>query len=406
MSAERSGPHRAGRRRAAALVLAVLALGLIVAGIIALDGSGGSRSPAVRTQRTVSRPPPLQDPPGLPGPAQVQFGASVNSLFLYPFYGRAQIDAQLAALKQTGVTIARSDALWEATEPAPPVGGVHHYDWKFDDNTAGSLGAAGLKWLPIVDFTAPWASSIPNQDHAPPRSNADYAAYAAALASRYGPGGLFWRLHPELTPQPIDTYEIWNEPDVGLFWLPRPDPARYAGMYVQAREAIKRVDPNARVIIGGLGHPPMFLPAMMSARPSLRGHIDGIAVHPYWPTPSYVLQALGSYRNLMNSLGLRGVPMYVTEVGWSTSRAGQGKFAPPRLRPGYIETLFAAFGHTNCGLAAAVLYSWMTPERNRAIGDDWLGIHPPRGGSTPDTRAFTAGLRLAASPAPTVRACG
>lgn len=79
---------------------------------------------------------------------------------------------------------------------------------------------------------------------------ADFASFAAALAERYGPGGAFWRARPDLAADPVDTYEIWNEPDVGMFWAPASDPARYADLYLRARDAIKAVDPGARVIVG------------------------------------------------------------------------------------------------------------------------------------------------------------
>ena len=84
-------------------------------------------------------------------------------------------------MKATGATVARSDAFWEAAEPHAPVNGSHQYDWSFDDRVAGSLAAHGLTWLPIIDYTAPWAQSVSGQDHSPPRSFADYAAYAGGV---------------------------------------------------------------------------------------------------------------------------------------------------------------------------------------------------------------------------------
>ncbi len=328
----------------------------------------------------------------------------MNRLFNDRTYTVAQIDAQLQALARTGARLARSDALWEAAEPAPPVDGVHHYQWAFADEIAGALAAHGLRWLPIIDYSAPWAQSIPGQDHSPPRVPADYAAYAAALAGRYGRGGSFWSAHPSLPPQPVNTYEIWNEPDNGQFWTPTPDPSRYAELYRQARNAITAVDPNARVIVGGLTVPTTFLPAMLSADPQLQGHIDGVAVHPYG-NPAVVLEKLRADRAALVSLGLAAVPMYVTEFGWTTHPAGALNYAPAPRRPDYITRTLAALGHLDCGIAASLLYTWVTPERDVTNSQDWYGIHLPTGGGTPDTVAFTAGLRQATEPAPPIRLC-
>jgi hypothetical protein len=327
-------------------------------------------------------------------------------LLLDTSYSPAQIDAQLSALARTGATDARTDALWEATEPAPPLAGVHHYDWSFDDRIAAALALHGLRWLPIIDYTAGWAQTIPGQDHSPPRSASGYAAYAGAFAARYGPGGSFWAEHPTISPRPVTDYEIWNEPDGGHFWLPRPDPRGYASLYAAARTAIKAADPAGRVLIGGLTNPPVFLPALLAARPDLRGHIDGVAIHPYAPSPPAILAVVNADRALLRSLGLADVPLYVTEFGWASRPQGARDWIPPPLRPGYIRASFQALAHSDCGIGGVILYTWVTPERDPVNEYDWFGIHPPRGGETPASTAFAAGIADALRPQPPLHVCG
>ena len=96
--------------------------------------------------------------------------------------------------------------------PFPPSATTRRFDWSFDDQIAGELAAHGLSWLPILDYSVSWAQSVPGDDHSPPRSDADYAAYAKAFAARYGTGGSFWQTHPSLPALPVSTIEIWNEP--------------------------------------------------------------------------------------------------------------------------------------------------------------------------------------------------
>jgi hypothetical protein len=343
-------------------------------------------------------------PPTKPAPSSEQVGANTGRLFNDGTDSPAAIGAQLKALHDTGATLARSDAPWEATEPTAPSGNLHHYNWAFDDTIAGALAANDLTWLPIIDYSAAWARSVPGQDHSAPDA-AEYAVYAAAVAARYGPGGAFWQAHPQLPQLPVSTYEIWNEPDNPVFWVPKPDPTAYADLYLRARDAIGAVQPNARVIVGGLTHPATFLPAMLAVAPALRTQLDGVAIHPYGATPEAVLANVSNARATLASLGLGSVPLYVTEFGWTTSPPGAHDYLNARLRPGYIQQTLTGLGHTNCGLAAAVLYAWVTPERDPANAQDWFGIHPPGGGNTPDTDAFTAGLRAAAAPAATDAVC-
>jgi hypothetical protein len=345
-------------------------------------------------------------PRAVPAPAGEEFGANVNYLFNDHLYTPSGIATQLAALRATGATIARTDALWEAAEPAPPRGGVHRYDWSFDDQIAASLAAAGLQWLPIIDYTAPWDQSIAGRDHSPPRIPADFAAFAGAFAARYGPGGVFWRTHPRLPSDPVATFEIWNEPDNAEFWTPTPDASAYAELYLAARGAITAADPQARVIVGGLTNPGVFLPAMLAAMPALRDHVDGVAIHPYGATPAVVLARVRGARGTLDALGMAAVPLYVTEVGWTTRPPHALSWAPATIRPRYIEQTLAALGHSGCAIAATALYTWVSPQLDVSDHEDWFGIHPPGGaGSSLATAAFTAGIHDALTPGPTSGVC-
>jgi hypothetical protein len=386
------------RHRVVAAAVGIAALAAAAVAIVLSSAGNQHPSPPATHAPTTHAPTP-------PPPTGEQFGVNIGRLFNDRTYSPAAIGAQLVALRATGATLARSDALWEATEPLPPSGGVHHYQWAFDDVIAAALAAHGLRWLPIIDYSAPWSQSVAGRDHSPPASPADYAAYAAALARRYGPGGTFWQAHPELQALPVGSYEIWNEPDNPAFWSPRPDARAYAELYMLARQAIDAAQPGARVIIGGLTHPASFMADTVAAVPALRGQLEGVAIHPYGPTPEAILAAIRSARLGLDSLGLGSVPLYITEFGWTTSPPGALDYLPERLRPAYLERTLAAFGHLDCGVAAALVYAWVTPERNRADAQDWFGINPPGGGSSPDTAAFSAGLRAAVAPSPTIQLC-
>ncbi|MGI8713942.1 MAG: hypothetical protein ACR2NR_12355 [Solirubrobacteraceae bacterium] len=387
--------------------LAATGLLVVVAAAIVVLASGGG-APATRGRSTRSSPTVPAGPPQRPALAapagQQPFGANVNRLFNDLSYSPAQIDAQLRALQATGATVARSDALWQASEPQPPRGGVHRYVWSFDDQIATALAVHGLTWLPILDYSPPWAQSIAGQPHSPPRDDADFAAYAAAFAGRYGTGGTFWRTHPALPALAAATIEVWNAPDNGEFWAPSPSAAGYAEMYLASRAAIDSTDPTARVIVGGLTAPATFLPAMQAAAPALAGHVDGVAIHPYG-SPAVVVSKVRAARATLAALGMAAVPLYVTEFGWTTSPPAALDYVSAAQRPEWIERTLASLGHLDCGLAATVLYTWVTPDGDPANSQDWYGIEGPDAVATPSSAAFTAGLRAAAAPATAPLAC-
>jgi hypothetical protein len=394
-------PHPWGRFEWLAAGLVVLAIASVVI-VVAVSPSPKSVPPPATT------PSPL---PARPAPPGIDFGAVVNYLFNTDDWAPAQVAAQLQALSATGATEARTDALWEASEPKPPSGGVHRYDWFFDDTIAGDLAAAGLRWLPILDYSAPWAQSVSGQDHSPPSSDDDYAAYGQAFAARYGAGGTFWRTHPLLQAEPVTTIEVWNEEDQAEFWYPAPDAGAYAELYQLTRQAIDRVDPTARVIVGGLVYPQTTLPAMVRADPSLRGHIDGVAIHPYGATPGAVMRRVAGARRTLDGLDMPSVPLYATEFGWDVSPPGSPDYASPAQRPELLSATIDELGHSDCGVAAAMVYTWVTPEKDPASYQDWFGLSPV--GPLSDSLAhdpqavagFTAGMRAARAPAATGTSC-
>jgi hypothetical protein len=392
-------PHPWGRFAWLAAGLAGLAIAAIVVFVVSPSGTSV---------------PPLKTTPSLlparPVPTGIAFGAEVNRLFNDGTWTQSEIMAQLHELAATGATEARSDAAWEASEPTPPSGGVRRYDWLFDDTIAGDLAAVGMRWLPTLDYSVDWARSVNGQDHSPPNSDDDYAAYAQAFAARYGAGGTFWRSHPMLHAPPVTTIEVWNEPDIADSWYPAPSAGAYAMLYQLTRQAIDQVDPTVHVIVGGLVSPESFLPAMIRADPALGGHIDGVAIHPYG-TPGAVIQGVANARRTLEALGMPGVPLYVTEFGWTVSPPGAGDYATATQRPGFLRTTLAELGHTDCGIAAAMVYTWATPEKDRSEPEDWFGISPVGTSSeklardSQATAGFTAGLREARAPAPTGTEC-
>jgi hypothetical protein len=387
----------------------------LVAILVLVLGDGGEEGPRPPHTRP-GTPPPATTPPAapaapappLPAPQGTELGMNVNRLFNDRAYSPDRVDEQLAALRATGVTLARSDVLWEVAEPRPPdADGTHHYDWGFADGVAGALARRGIRWLALVDYAATWSASVAGNTHSAPSDPAQFAAFAAAFARRYGRDGAFWGEHPALPALPVTTYEIWNEPDLSIFWAPAPDAARYADLFVRARAAVKAVDPRARVIVGGLSNAPGWIPQLFGARPDLADQTDGVGIHPYARTPLGVLAVVQRSRRALAAAGAPDAPLYVTEFGWVGHPASSPKYAPAALRPDYVARTTEALGRLDCGVAAVVPYTWVTPEQDPADEEDWFGLRHPDDRASAASDAFAAAAqRLERGDAPPVRLCG
>jgi hypothetical protein len=376
---------------------------------VAAAGCGGSghhtqplrSTPSVartttRAPTTPATPAPTTTGVTTPAPAAtraVDFGADVDPLFLGPSAAPGEADLQLAGAAAAGLGLARAAPLWEFTEPLPPRGGVHHFDWSYDDRIADRLAAHGFRWVALLAYAPGWASATPTQLHGAPTNPADLAAYAAAVAARYRGR--------------IAAYEIWNEENSSEFWRPAPEPAAYARLYLTARAAIHRVDPGVPVLIGGLANPdPAFL-AEVLAHTDIQGPVDGVAVHPYGRDPAQVLGRVRTYRLQLRRLGAGEVPLYVTEYGWATQPVGGLMYAPAAERGPFIGAVARVLLHSDCQVRMVVFYAWTTAQGSPASADQWYGVASPDGTPNAGTAAVAAAARsLADSSGPPVALCG
>ena len=71
----------------------------------------------------------------------------------------------------------------------------------------------------------------------------------------------------------------------------------------------------------------------------------------------------------------------------------------------YVRATLAALGHSGCGVAAASLYTWASPQRDPGDAADWYGISPEGAGTdvaghdAAAVTAFQAGITAARAPA-------
>ncbi|MBX3053288.1 MAG: beta-galactosidase [Caldilineaceae bacterium] len=144
----------------------------------------------------------------------------------------------LELMKDAGFRWVKQAFAWETIEGA----GKGQYDWSIADRVVQQANESGLKLLARLssdpDKTNFWAGH-------PPGNAANFADFAAALASRYNcaPGAVGC----------IQAYQIWNEPNLAREWgNNRPNPAEYVNFLGQAYTAIKRANPNAVVINAGM----------------------------------------------------------------------------------------------------------------------------------------------------------
>jgi hypothetical protein len=300
-------------------------------------------------------------------------------------------DQHLAVMEHEGIGVVRYDALWDTAEPVAPVGGRHTYEWGMFDAVAEHLARHHLRWLPVIGYSAPWAGEPPGERFAPPR-DADFTAYAAAFATRYGPDGSFWRAHADLPRLPVDLVEIWNEPDTARFWSSR-DPVRFASLLSLSAEAVKAAAPGVKVMLGGLTPGGLgFLRAMYAARPDLAHEVDAVGSHPYAADARGVVDNVAALRDTLRSLGQGRTPIYVTELGWPT-RGDTGFVTADTTRGALLVDSARRLRASGCGVAGFFPYTWLTLERAPDDAEEYYGLYDVKVKASQAGQAYAEAIR-------------
>jgi hypothetical protein len=264
------------------------------------------------------------------------------------------------------------------------------------DALVGELARRGITYLPVLmNFGGAGAAGDrpvpPTADGAggtPTR--AQFAAFAAAAARRYGTGGTFWA-SCGCAPQPIRAWEIWNEQNNGWWWAGRASADDYAAVFAQTRAALRSADAQARAVVGGLtwdpnGESSFVAPEQMIASlaaPNANA-FDAVAIHPYTDprgqTPAQVAASAQASVDVAAQAvrtstgpaadGSPRQPIWVTELGWSDSDVSPDVVAAA-LR-GFLAGLDA--GARAADSVGPVLWYMLRDGASRTVRDDQMGL--------------------------------
>ncbi|MDH7571738.1 MAG: glycosyl hydrolase, partial [Armatimonadota bacterium] len=235
-------------------------------------------------------------------------------------YRRALSPAEVAALAQKQTPSAEGLVGWwpmegDQTALRDRSGNRFHLQNETTLQRLTELARAnGLTSLVILGFPPAWASTAPEGAARPwvypPRLEA-WSRYVEHTVRRYRDRVRHW--------------EIWNEPNITVFWEPAPDPAGFFEVLKTGYEAAKRADPGCTVVMPGLAGPShggdsatAYLDALLE-RGAAR-YCDAISIHPYRQATPEASSLAGNLQHIARSAEKSGVrrPIWVTENCWTT----------------------------------------------------------------------------------------
>jgi YVTN family beta-propeller protein/VCBS repeat-containing protein len=321
------------------------------------DGNGGWTSATVQVQVA---------PPAAASIDQRSTTVAMAAPDMY-FYNQADLDRAFGLLKDSGITSVRLLVPWAGVEPTND-----GWQWSRSDMLVNTANAHGIEVLAVLNSTPVWAAPAGTPIYAgAPTSNAEFAEFVGAVATRYK--------------GKIAAYEVWNEPNAMTFWAPQPSAAQYTALLQAAYPAIKAADPDAVVVAAGIAplidfgtltvNAVRYVEEMYLA--GAAGYFDAMAYHPYLygkmftettaTNPDTPANHLNRIHQLMVANGDGNKKIWVTEYGQPSAysgEAGQAEYLGDFLRtwrdldyagPAYIHT-FRDYAHNDENHASFGLY--------------------------------------------------
>jgi polysaccharide biosynthesis protein PslG len=214
---------------------------------------------------------------------------------------------------------------WGAVERSPG-----KFKWDFVDRFIGELASHGIRAVPSVWGNPSW---LPGSSSTPPVGGAQaeqrWRAFLKAAVARYRPGGVYWtryyrkRFGPNAPALPVQSWQIWNEPNLRKYFAPYPSPGKYARLLQISYPTIKGIDRHARVVLAGMpGYADVnawtFLANLYSV-PGIKAFFDAVAIHPYGANLNRVRQEIQRTRDAMKHHGDAATPLWVDEIAWGSA---------------------------------------------------------------------------------------
>ena len=286
----------------------------------------------------------------------------------------APLESEVKVMAESGVTAMRMPFYWNNIEPQRG-----RFDFGAIDRFVAATAKQHIELLPIALRTPPWAAKHPKLDNSPPANTSDYAQFLTGLIKRYGPQGSFWKENPKLPKQPIETWQLWNEPNHDHYWSDQPYAAGYVALARAASSAIHKADPNATVVAAGFADR-SWESISQIYRAGAKGVFDAIAIHPYTFEVRNVLRLVEYARRSLRRAGDPDQPLWLTEVTWSSGkRAGHMPYPFETTVPDQAKRLGEALPllirkRKQLGIARIFWENWLSTDSNHQNPFDFSGL--------------------------------
>jgi hypothetical protein len=207
---------------------------------------------------------------------------------------------------------------------------------------------------------------------------AEWKEFIGEMVDRYGPDGELWTTHPDVPQVPVRQWQIWNEQNSPTYFQPKPDPESYARLLSTAADAIRKSDPGAQILLGGMfqtsGNGDLILADdFLHDLYEIDGasdDFDAVAAHPYAANLTKIETQVKLLHDEI-ALAEDDAALWLTEVGASS---GDGDNPLELGEQGQADLLRGAFEYflskrEEWNIAGLIWYSWRDTPLDAGVCD-------------------------------------
>ncbi|MCX5696285.1 MAG: cellulase family glycosylhydrolase [Candidatus Omnitrophica bacterium] len=216
----------------------------------------------------------------------------------YKYSSPAHWQKVIKLMKEAGVGWVRMDFLWQDIEPKEGKSVFDKYDQVVD-----LLNKNKIHILGILNYGVEWAGDS-KKWNCPPKDNNLFVKYAVRVIRRYK--------------DKIKHWEVWNEPDSGVYWSAQDGLKSYCALLKSVYIAAKKVDPDCKILNGGLANGSNSINNLYAN--GARKYFDILNLH-FFETPLHKggIKGVSAYTKLARKIMVRNgdgnKKIWLTETG-------------------------------------------------------------------------------------------
>jgi hypothetical protein len=287
-------------------------------------------------------------------------------VYMDPGIHPARADSVFRAAQTLGIRWVRTGFIWALMNPQKD-----HYELEETDRIIHLATQYGLSLLPTFTWTPLWATSNPHPSrymfHAPtPEPIGNYSAGLGTRGTGYDYLALFAETVSRRYKNQITHWELWNEPDMNAFFSS--SPAEYSQMLHYFSHAVKKGNPQAQILYGGLAqgeksqgcNTQFFQQTLDNTTYPAHNSFDIYNFHLNFKTPTQITRQISENEALLAANHLHK-EYWITEVSYTSHPAHQTLSTTPRGEQSQADYL------------ASIYREALLPSKARVIL--WAALH-------------------------------